>query len=33
MASGISSLLDPENKWVTGQTLGLDSGLGTVRSR
>ena len=33
VASGIAWLLDPENSWVTGQTLGIDGGLGTVRSR
>lgn len=33
VASGIAWLLDPENNWVTGQTLGIDGGLGTVRGR
>jgi NAD(P)-dependent dehydrogenase (short-subunit alcohol dehydrogenase family) len=33
VASGIAWLLDPENSWVTGQTLGIDGGLGTVRAR
>ena len=33
VASGIAWLLDPENNWVTGQILGIDGGLGTVRSR
>jgi NAD(P)-dependent dehydrogenase (short-subunit alcohol dehydrogenase family) len=33
VASGIAWLLDPENNWVTGQVLGIDGGLGTVRSR
>ena len=33
VASGIAWLLDPENSWVTGQILGIDGGLGTVRSR
>lgn len=26
-------LLDPENDWVTGQVMGVDGGLGSVRSR
>ena len=33
VASGIVWLLDPENSWVTGQILGIDGGLGTVRAR
>lgn len=33
VASGIAWLLDPENGWVTGQVLGIDGGLGTVRAR
>lgn len=33
VASGIAWLLDPGNSWVTGQTLGIDGGLGTIRSR
>lgn len=33
VASAICWLLDPENAWVTGQTIGVDGGLGTVRSR
>jgi NAD(P)-dependent dehydrogenase (short-subunit alcohol dehydrogenase family) len=33
VASGIAWLLDPENNWVTGQTLGIDGGLGTIRGR
>jgi NAD(P)-dependent dehydrogenase (short-subunit alcohol dehydrogenase family) len=33
VASAIEWLLHPENSWVTGQTLGVDGGLGTVRSR
>ncbi len=33
VASGIAWLLDPENAWVTGQVIGIDGGLGTVRPR
>jgi NAD(P)-dependent dehydrogenase (short-subunit alcohol dehydrogenase family) len=33
LASAIAWLLDPENNWVTGQILGIDGGLGTVRRR
>ncbi len=33
VASGIAWLLDPENDWVTGQILGIDGGLGTLRGR
>ena len=33
IASAIAWLLDPENSWVTGQTIGVDGGLGTVRPR
>jgi NAD(P)-dependent dehydrogenase (short-subunit alcohol dehydrogenase family) len=32
VASAIAWLLDRENDWVTGQVLGVDGGLGTVRS-
>lgn len=32
VASAIQWLLDPENDWVTGQILGVDGGLGTLRS-
>ena len=33
VASGIAWLLDPENTWVTGQVLGIDGGLGSLRPR
>ncbi|MBE0658998.1 MAG: SDR family oxidoreductase [Bryobacteraceae bacterium] len=33
IASGIAWLLDPENNWVTGQVLGIDGGLGSLRPR
>ena len=33
IASAIAWFLDPENSWVTGQVLGVDGGLGTVRAR
>ncbi|MEO8660652.1 MAG: SDR family oxidoreductase [Bryobacteraceae bacterium] len=33
VASAIAWLLDPEQRWVTGQVLGVDGGLGSVRSR
>lgn len=33
VASGIVWLLDPVNSWVTGQVLGIDGGLGTLRPR
>jgi NAD(P)-dependent dehydrogenase (short-subunit alcohol dehydrogenase family) len=33
VASGIAWLLDPENSWVTGQVIGIDGGLGTLRAR
>ena len=33
VANAIAFLLDPANSWITGQTLGVDGGLGTVRSR
>jgi 3-oxoacyl-[acyl-carrier protein] reductase len=33
VARGIAFLLDPANSWITGQTLGVDGGLGTLRSR
>jgi 3-oxoacyl-[acyl-carrier protein] reductase len=33
VASAIYWLLDPAQRWVTGQILGVDGGLGSVRSR
>jgi NAD(P)-dependent dehydrogenase (short-subunit alcohol dehydrogenase family) len=33
VASAIAWLLDPRNEWVTGQILGIDGGLATVRSK
>jgi 3-oxoacyl-[acyl-carrier protein] reductase len=33
IASAIEWLLNPANGWVTGQVIGVDGGLGTVRPR
>ena len=33
IASAIAWLVDPENSWVTGQVIGVDGGLGTVRNK
>jgi NAD(P)-dependent dehydrogenase (short-subunit alcohol dehydrogenase family) len=32
VAGAIEWLLDPANSWITGQVLGVDGGLGTVRA-
>ena len=33
IARAIAFLLDPDNTWITGQVIGVDGGLGTVRSK
>lgn len=33
VASAIAWLLDPAQSWVTGQVIGIDGGLGSVRAR
>ncbi len=33
VASAIEWLLDPAQSWVTGQAIGIDGGLSTVRPR
>ena len=33
VASAIAWLVDPANSWVTGQVIGVDGGLGTIRAR
>jgi NAD(P)-dependent dehydrogenase (short-subunit alcohol dehydrogenase family) len=33
VASALAWLLDPENSWVTGQILGVDGGLGSIRPK
>jgi NAD(P)-dependent dehydrogenase (short-subunit alcohol dehydrogenase family) len=33
IASVMAFLVDPANSWTTGQVLGIDGGLGSVRPR
>ncbi len=33
VASGLAWLLHPDQSWVTGQVIGIDGGLGSLRSR
>jgi NAD(P)-dependent dehydrogenase (short-subunit alcohol dehydrogenase family) len=33
VAAALEWLLDPRQGWVTGQVIGVDGGLGSVRSR
>lgn len=33
VASALAWLIDPANAWITGQVIGVDGGLGTVRPR
>ncbi len=33
VASAMAWLLDPAQRWITGQVLGIDGGLATVRPR
>jgi NAD(P)-dependent dehydrogenase (short-subunit alcohol dehydrogenase family) len=31
IASALAWLLDPANGWVTGQVIGVDGGMGSIR--
>jgi NAD(P)-dependent dehydrogenase (short-subunit alcohol dehydrogenase family) len=31
IARAIYFLIDPKNSWITGQTLGVDGGLGSLK--
>lgn len=33
VASAMAFLVDPANSWITGQVIGVDGGLGTIRPR
>lgn len=33
VASAMAFLVDPANSWITGQVIGVDGGLGTIRAR
>ena len=33
VARAIAFLLDPANDWITGQVIGVDGGLGSVRPK
>lgn len=33
IAAAVTFLLDPANDWITGQVLGVDGGLGQIRTR
>ena len=33
IAKAVAWLLDPENSWITGQTISVDGGLGSIMPR